>query len=135
MGLEFIARSLRTYGIVLLIFLPFGLYYFGIFPTLAVLSGGVWGILNLMFITALVRLTIRPEGADTGRAIAIGLIKFPLLYAAGFFLLKVEQFSPVHLLIGFGGIMGIIVLKVLGRLLLGLDAIPDNHKPVQGGAH
>ena len=135
MGLEFIARSLRTYGIVLLIFLPFGLYYFGVYPTLAVLSGGVWGILNLKFITALVRLTIRPEGADTGRAIAIGLIKFPLLYAAGFFLLKVEQFSPVHLLIGFGGIMGIIVLKVLGRLLLGLDAFPDNHKPVQGGAH
>jgi len=135
MGLEFIARSLRTYGIVLLIFLPFGLYYFGVYPTLAVLSGGVWGILNLMFITALVRLTIRPGGADAGRAIAIGLIKFPLLYAAGFFLLKVEQFSPVHLLIGFGGIMGIIVLKVLGRLALGLDAIPNSNKPVQGGAH
>lgn len=135
MGLEFIARSLRTYGLVLLILLPFGLYYFGVYPTLAVLSGGVWGILNLMFITALVRLTIRPEGADTGRAIGIGLIKFPLLYAAGFFLLKVQQFSPVHLLIGFGGIMVVIVLKVLGRLMLGLDAIPNSNKPMHGGAH
>ena len=135
MGLEFIARSLRTYGIVLLIFLPFGLYYFGGYPTLAIFSGGIWGILNLMFITALVRLTIRPEGADAGKAIGIALIKFPLLYAAGFFLLKVEQFAPVHLLIGFGGIMAIIVLKVLGRLLLGLDAIPNNHKPAQGSVH
>ncbi|PWB70428.1 hypothetical protein C3F09_09065 [candidate division GN15 bacterium] len=135
MGLEFIARSLRTYGIVLLIFLPFGLYYFGVYPTLAVLSGGIWGILNLMFITSLVRLTIRPEGADAGRAIGIALIKFPLLYAAGFALLKVEQFSPVLLLVGFGGIMGIIVLKVLGRLALGLDAIPGNHKPAQGSVH
>ena len=135
MGLEFIARSLRTYGIVLLIFLPFGLYYFGIYPTLAVLSGGIWGILNLMFMATLVRLTIRPEGADTGRAVGIALIKFPLLYAAGFFLLKVEQFNAVHLLIGFGGIMAIIVLKVLGRLLLGLDAIPNNHTPGHGSTH
>jgi hypothetical protein len=122
MGLEFIGRTLRTFGIVLLCFLPFGGYYLGIFPSLAILSGGIWGMINLMFISALVQAAIRPDGADVGRTVGLMLIKFPALYIAGYFLLKVPQFSAVNLLIGFSGIMAIMLLKVLGRLLLGLDS-------------
>lgn len=121
MGLEFIARTLRTFGIVLLIFLPFGFYYLGPWPTLAVLSGGVWGALNLIFLTGLIRSTIRPEGAETRQAALFILVKFPLLFVAGYFLLKVRQFEPLHLLIGFSGVLVIMILKVLGRLVLGLD--------------
>lgn len=127
MGLEFIGRTLRTFGIVLIAFLPFGFYYLGLFPSLAILSGGIWGMINLMFISALVQSAIRPEGADVGRTVGFLLIKFPALYVAGFFLLKVPQFSPVHLLIGFSGVMAIMVLKVLGRLFLGLDSSRKNH--------
>lgn len=130
MGLEFIGRTLRTFGIVLVIFLPFGFYYYGLYPTLAILSGGVWGMINLMFISALVQSAIRPGGADLGRTIGFMLIKFPALYVAGFFLLKVPVFSAVHLLIGFSGVMGIMVLKVLGRVFLGLDS--TQKKNLQG---
>jgi hypothetical protein len=122
MGLEFISRTVRTFALVLLIYVPFGLYYFGLFPTLAVLSGGVWGMLNLIFITALVQSTLRAEGAQTARAIGLALIKFPLLYGAGFGLLMVPQFNPIFLLAGFGGVILIVILKVLGRLILGLDS-------------
>lgn len=117
----FLDRTLRTTGVVLLLYLPFGLYYFGLFPTLAIFSGGIWGMLNFIFISALVRAAIRVEGTDIGRAVILSLIKFPLLYGAGYFLLKVSQFEAWHLLIGFTSLLAIMVLKVLGRLFLRLD--------------
>jgi len=39
LGLDFITRTLKTTGVLLLIAFPFGLYYYGLYPTLAVLSG------------------------------------------------------------------------------------------------
>jgi hypothetical protein len=119
--LDFIQRTLRTSGVVLLICLVFGFYYFGKWPALGFFSGGVWGMVNLLLITSLVKLTIRPEGADITAALITGLVKFPLLYVSGYFLLKVEQFEPLHLLYGFSTILVVIVLKAIGRVMLGLD--------------
>jgi hypothetical protein len=121
-GLDFIGRTLRTYGIVLLILLPFGVYYYGVFPSLAILSGGVWSMINLMFITGLVKAAIRPEGADVPRTVLLLLVKFPALYVSGYFLLKVREFSALNLLIGFSGIIVIIALKAFGRYFLSRDA-------------
>ncbi len=129
MGLDFLNRTFRTTAALLLIFVPVGLYYLGFYQTLAILSGGIWGILNVLFITRLVQSTIRAEGAQTSRAVAFALIKFPALYAAGYFLLKVPQFNPIHLLIGFSLLLAVMVLKVLGRLYLGLDnSVHKNEK-------
>jgi hypothetical protein len=132
MGLDFISRTLRTSAIVLLIYLPFGLYYFGVYPTLAILSGAVWGFLNLIFLSHLVVTVIRPDKIDVKRAIGLGLIKFPLLYLSGFFLLSIKQFDPVHLLIGFSLFMAVMVLKILGRVILGLDNNKKTNKYLQG---
>ena len=131
MGLDFLNRTFRTTAALLLIFMPFGLYYLGFYESLAVLSGGIWGILNVLFITRLVQSTVRPDGAQTSRAVAFALIKFPALYAAGYFLLKVPQFDPIHLLIGFSSILAVMVLKVLGRLYLGLDGSGHNNEKLQ----
>lgn len=119
--LSFISRTIKTTGAVLLLGLLFGLYYFGPWPALAFFSGGVWGMLNIIFLTGLVRMTIRPDGVDTSRAIGMAVIKFPLLYLAGYFLLKVPQFEPLHLLAGFSVLFVVIVLKVVARAILGLD--------------
>ncbi len=121
MGLDFISRTLRTSGILLLIFLPFGLYYMGVFPTLAVFSGGIWGLVNLIFLSQLIRTVIIPGKVDTGRAIGLAVIKFPLLYLAGYFLITVKQFDPLLLLAGFSVFLAVMILKVLGRVVLGLD--------------
>jgi hypothetical protein len=121
MGLDFIGRTLRTFGTVLLIFLPFGLYYFGMYPALAILSGGVWGMINLIFLSELVKATIRPGGIQIERAIVFGVVKFPLLYLTAYALLKIPVFTVTWLLIGFSGIFLIMLLKSLGRILLGLD--------------
>ncbi len=133
MGLEFIYRTLRTTGIVLLVILPFLMYYFGIWPALAVFSGGVWGILNLWFIMHVVRVSIRPEGVDKQKMIGLLLYKFPVLYLSGYFLLKIEHFNPVHLLIGGGAVLAVMVLKAAGRLMLGLDLTTEQKQTgVQG---
>lgn len=128
MGMEFLDRSLRTTSILLLIFLPFGLYYFGVFPTLAIFSGGVWGIINLIFIAALVRTVLRQGNVNKLRALGLGSIKFPLIYASGYFLLKVPQFDPLFLLIGSSAVMAVIVLKVLGRAMLQLEDSASENK-------
>lgn len=119
--LSFIHRTLKTTGVVLLIVTLFGVYYLGLWPSLAFLSGGIWGMINLLFITGLIRATIRPEGVDVPKAVGLAIVKFPLLYGAGYFLLKVPQFGPLYLLAGFSLLLIIIVLKVVGRAILGLD--------------
>jgi len=78
-------------------------------------------MVNLLFLSGVVKTTICPEGADKMRALGLMIVKFPLLYLAGYFLLKVPQFEPLHLLAGFTLLFLIIVLKVLGRALLGMD--------------
>jgi hypothetical protein len=116
-GLEFIDRTLRTTGVVLLIFLPFGVYYLGVWPALAVFSGGVWGMVNLIFISALVRAAIHPGKIDKRKVIGIAIFKFPLLYLSGYALAKVPQFDPLFLLCGFSSLLLIIILKGIGGSL------------------
>jgi len=113
-GLQFIDRSLRTTGLVLLIFLPFGVYYMGFWAALAVFSGGVWGVLNLVFISALVRATINPEGVNKRKALGLAMFKFPLLYCAGYFLAVNPNFDPILLLVGFTALFAVMLLRALG---------------------
>ncbi|MFC1475148.1 hypothetical protein ACFLQG_00735 [Candidatus Zixiibacteriota bacterium] len=123
---DFIIRTLKTSGIVLLISFVFGFYYFGFYPTLAFFSGGIWGMINLILIMRLVKAALRPEGADLATVILTGLVKFPLLYASGYFLLNVEQFDVKFIVYGFTLVMIIMVLKAIGRLMLGMDTHKNN---------
>lgn len=129
MPADLVQRSLRTSALVILITSPVVLYYWGGWIALAVLSGWVWSLVNLMLLTALIRTAVTPSGFKTGAALAYGLVKFPLLYSAGFGLLKVDLFPPLALLIGFTGPLAIIVLKAVARTLLGIEG--DSAKPPQ----
>ncbi|RKX28172.1 MAG: hypothetical protein DRP47_05035 [Candidatus Zixiibacteriota bacterium] len=131
LGLDFIDRTLRTTGVVLLVILSFCLYYLGIYPALAILSGGVWSMVNLMFLSALVRAAIRPDKVDKVKVTGLVLLKFPLLYVSGYFLLKVPVFDPIHLIIGFSVLLGVVTLKVIGRALFGLDAKAQKDENMQ----
>lgn len=134
MGLEFIDRTLKTSGVVLLIFLPFGLFYFGVFPALAAFSGGVWGMLNLIFISALVREAIQAGTVDKGKVVGLAVIKFPLLYGSLYGLLKVAAFDPLYIFAGFSSILTIIVLKIVGRSLFRVSERPNERTDFQGAA-
>lgn len=121
MGIEFIGRTIKTSALVLLFAFPFLLYYIGLFGSLSFLSGAIWGILNLMLLTSLVQSVIRPGGAQGARAVVVGLVKFPLLYGCGFFLLTIEQFDVRWLLAGGTLSLAVIILKAGGRLLIKAD--------------
>lgn len=133
-GTDFVERSLRTTGIVLLVQLPFTMFYLGVWQGLALLFGGVWGIINLLFIAHLVRSAIRPEGPDKVKTAILLLVKFPLLYMAGYFLLTINQLQPVYLAAGFSLLLIIVVLKVLGRMMLKLDEKSENNTTTALGA-
>jgi len=124
----FIGRTLKTTGVVGLLTLIFGSFYYGFNPALSVFTGIVWGMVNLYFLSLLIRTTLKPEGADKAAALVIVLIKFPLLYFVGYLLMTSSFFHPLLLVIGFTINLVVIVLKAAGRSLLKLDYIDENER-------
>lgn len=131
LGLDFLNRTLRTAGIVLLIFFPFGLYYMGFYPALAVFSGGVWGLVNFILLSAFIRSVAVIGEVDKVRTVVLAMIKFPLLYLAGYGLLLVPQFGMYQLVSGFSIIMVVMFLKAASRVLLNLDGNRNNGDQAQ----
>lgn len=121
MDIGFVSRTLRTTSLLALVVLIIGTFYFGFYPTLSVVTGIVWGMVNLYFLERLVRSTLRPEGIDKTAALVYLFIKFPLLYASLYFMVTSEFFDTILLLVGFTVVLLVIVLKAAGRVLLKLD--------------
>ena len=133
MDITFINRILRTASVLALIFLPFGFAYLEVFKVISVISGLIWGMLNLVFLTLLVRVTVRPEGPDKRAALILAFFKLPIIYLAGYFLISNSYFDIIYLVIGFSILFFVIVMKVLGRLVLGMDDknSVNNERPQQ----
>jgi hypothetical protein len=134
MDMSFIDRTLKTTAILVLLFVALGSLHFPFYDVLAIVSGTIWSLINLYFLALLIRVTIRPEGPDKVAAAAFLFIKVPLLYLAGYFLLTVPIFQLKYLVIGFSVPLAVILLKVLGRVLLGLDQKKPNHESQQEAA-
>jgi hypothetical protein len=122
MGLEFIHRVIKT-SLVLsaLGFLFITVYYHFRFGG-GILVGAIWGCLNLLFLTNLISEIFSPgKKVIKGKVIRIALVKFPLLYAAGYVLLAIKYFPAESLLLGFTLIFLVMFLKALGRWVLSLN--------------
>ena len=128
MEINFIERTLRTAGLLALIILIFGTFYYGFLPTLSVFTGLIWGIVNLYFLAILIRSTIRPDDVDKVGALVVLFIKIPLLYLTGYFMITSTLFDPILLLIGFSVLLLVIVLKAIGRTILNLDQISGKER-------
>lgn len=118
---DFFRRSMRMTALLLIVGPLFALIYAGAWPALAILSGGAWSLVNLIFLSAMVRAIIIPGSRDTAAIAGLALIKFPALYITGYFLLTFSKFDAIYLLIGFSVFFVVIVLKSLGRAMLHLD--------------
>ena len=132
LSFDFVDRTIKTTGIVLLIVFIFGIYYFGVYNSLAIFSGGVWALINLIFLTILIKAAIKPGEIDKMKVAGLALVKFPLLYVSGYFLLKVEVFKVEHLVIGFSIPLAVIILKVISRALFGLDNKTQKDEHLEG---
>ncbi len=121
MGLEFITRVIKTTALLaLVVALCLSIYYDWQYAA-GFLVGAAWSLVNLWFIRGLIKEVISPNPARKNVAAIFVLLKFPLLYVGGYFILASEWFSVASLLIGFSLMFGVIILKVLGRIYLGMD--------------
>jgi hypothetical protein len=134
MGLEFITRIIKTTAIVSLVASLCISYYFDWHFGLGFLIGSTWSLINLFFIRSLIKEVLSPEGVRKTMLAVLALLKFPLLYVAGYYLVKSEVFPIYSLMAGFSLVFVVIVLKVLGRLILGLDVPGARHKHSEGPA-
>jgi hypothetical protein len=85
-----------------------------------VLAGDLWAIANLLGVRFLVVRWIRPPAdrrlRPAGWALTAGLlIKFPLLYGLGFFMLKSGWFRIEGLMLGFVLPFAVSFVDALGR--------------------
>jgi hypothetical protein len=131
MGLEFISRIIKTTLILALLAFVFGSVYYDFSEALGCLVGAAWGVLNLYAIKSLITEVITPDRPRKSVALVLALIKFPLLYAVGYFLLSLNYFSPESLLVGFSLMFAVAFLKVLGRVILGMDTIDLKRKQAE----
>ena len=133
MGIEFIHRVIKTSLVLAVLILLFVTVYYDFKFGAGILAGSIWGCLNLYFLTQLITEIFSPgKEAKKRKVVLIAVVKFPLLYAAGYLLLKTSYFPPLSLICGFTLIFLVIFLKALGRWLLSLEK-DKNTKTVSRG--
>jgi hypothetical protein len=123
MGIEFIHRVIRTSLVLAALGFLFVTVYYDFKFGAGILASAVWGCLNILFLTHLIMEIFSPgKEIRKGKVILIAVVKFPLLYAAGFILLWLKYFPPVSLVIGFSLLFLVMFLKAMGRWILSLDS-------------
>jgi len=137
MGVEFIHRVIKTSLVLAVLGFLFVTVYYDFKFGGGILAGAIWGCLNLLFLTRLITEVFSPgEEIKKGKVTLIAVVKFPLLYAAGFILLWLEYFPAVSLVIGFSLLFLVMFLKAMGRWILSLDSKKKNPTPTnQLGRH
>ncbi len=122
MGIEFIHRVIKTSLILAALIFLFTTVYYNFRFSAGILAGSAWGCLNLWFLTQLISEIFSPgKEIKKGKVILITVVKFPLLYAAGYLLLEIIHLPPIGLLVGFTLIFLVMFLKALGRWVLSIN--------------
>jgi len=121
MGLEFLQRVIRATAVVGVLAFAFVAVYFNANFALGLLVGCAWGIGNFWALTRVVTAVFTPGDVDRRHALILAAVKFPVLYVAGYFILKSGGFPVVSLLTGFSVLFVVVVLKAAGRMFLHLD--------------
>ena len=85
------------------------------------IAGIAWSLVNLYFIGSLVKKALTTGDRNVAAIVVAVFIKFPVLYAAGFFLLWNCYLSVVGLTAGFTWPFFVLLMKGMGRYYLKLD--------------
>ena len=106
--------------------------YWGLSIGGAWIAGIAWSLVNLYFIGSLVQKVVTTESRSVAAIVTVVFIKFPVLYAAGLFLLWNGYLSVAGLVAGFTWPFLVLMMKGLGRYYLKLDEtrrLTDNNAP------
>jgi hypothetical protein len=121
MGIEFLNRVRKT-SIILGVFLsPVIATYLGIEFAGAWLVAIAWTLVNTFFIGELVKTLLAREGRNPWRAALLLAVKFPVLYALGFIVLRSGWFPLSGILAGFIWPHFVMTMKACGRAVLKLE--------------
>jgi F-type H+-transporting ATPase subunit a len=121
MGSEFLTRTLRATALLTVV-VGFAIAaVVGSRDAVAFAAGSAWSLLNFALWRKLVQqLSWRGHAGNPLRAFALVGVKGPLLYGAGFLLLK-AGLSPAFLVAGFGRVFAVVTLRALGQWLVHPD--------------
>lgn len=116
MGIEWIHRII-THSLLLaaICFIPVGLYQ-GFESSFGVLAGATWGALNLLLIKNLVQTILVTHIRDYAKLFTNVLLKFPLLYTAGYFLLDSPYLPLYSVIVGSTFVFIAIFLNTLKQM-------------------
>lgn len=110
MNVDFVYRSLRTAVIVTFLFTPFLALRSPIWATSFCLAS-LWSVANVWAISQLVISFLGKTEASKG--VLWILVKFPVLYGLGIFLLLTYNCSPPGVAVGFHVVFVVFVLKAV----------------------
>jgi ABC-type uncharacterized transport system permease subunit len=125
MGIEFIHRVIKTSLILAFLIFLFVSFYYRFDYASGIFVGCGWGCMNLFFLTNLITETTNLEGINKKRVLLLVLLKFPLLYVTGYFLLRINYFPVTSLLVGFTLIFAVVLLKAVGKMVISLPRKKD----------
>ena len=72
--------------------------------------GALFGFANIATLAGLVHSIVRTDGTQTRRAATLAAVKFPLLYAALFLVLKFGHVGPIGFLAGFTAMLAALLV-------------------------
>ncbi|MBI2194169.1 MAG: hypothetical protein HYU36_19510 [Planctomycetes bacterium] len=116
MGVEFIHRVLRVSALLAGLGFLFTSTALGVPFGLGFLAGAAWSTANLWLLTRLVTTAFSAE-RSTKKVLLLFLLKFPLLYACGFWLVVHAKIHILGALVGFSLPLAVSILKSAGRSL------------------
>ncbi len=117
MGFEFLARILRASALTACVAALAAAATFDAASGAAVLFGAAWSLANLKLLQTFVR-TLGPRGrVEPLRGVFALLLKGPVLYGAGWWLLE-RGMSPLGLLCGFAVPFVVVTLQAVGTLIV-----------------
>lgn len=116
---NFIISSLKTALVVTIIFAPFVQLYFGTYFTLGFMAGAIWNILNVFLLFKVSNILVPSYESNKTRGLVSGMLKFPLLFGAGYMVIKYTRVSLYGIMLGFSLLLVVFILRAAGGYLTG----------------
>ena len=114
--LQFLYKTLRLTLFLTLLLGAFLFYYYGGSFALGFISGSFWNIVNFSILIGLIRSAFGAVKPNKLKIIIFFILKFGLLYAGGFAIIKYSHFSLWGILSGFSLLFIVLFLKALGKV-------------------
>jgi hypothetical protein len=115
--LQFLYKCLRLTLYLTLFIGAFLTYYYRSSVALGFMSGSFWNIFNFNILISLIRSIFSSVKPNKTKIVLLFIVKFGLLYVAGFAIIKYSGFSLQGILWGFSLLFVVLFLKALGKVL------------------